>query len=124
MSDVVTLKQNTDFHRAYGRGKSKASSVLVTYAVKNRCRCCRVGITTSKKIGSAVERNRCRRIIRAAFSAMRGQCVGGYDIVFVARAKTKHVKTQDVQRVMYEQLTALGVIKTENGEKEDETVSS
>lgn len=111
MSETVTLKQNTDFHRAYGRGKSCASPVLVTYVVRNRCQCCRVGITTSKKIGNAVERNRCRRIIRAAFSAMKNECKDGYDIVFVARFKTKQVKTQDIALAMREHLENLGVIK-------------
>lgn len=111
MSETVTLKQNTDFHRAYGRGKSCASPVLVTYAVRNRCSCCRVGITTSKKIGTAVERNRCRRIIRAAFSAMKDECTGNFDIVFVARYKTKNVKTQDIIGPMRKQLQELGVIK-------------
>ena len=37
---------------------------LVTYARKNRLNINRVGITTSKKIGNAVSRNRARRIIR------------------------------------------------------------
>ena len=53
MSGAVTLKQNSEFHRAYGRGKVKTSPVLVTYAVKNRGMGCRTGITAAKKLGSA-----------------------------------------------------------------------
>lgn len=110
MSNLTTLKQNAEYHRAYGRGKMKTSPILVTYAVKNRGLGCRIGITTSKKIGSAVERNRCRRIIRAAFSSLAPQVVGNWDLVFVARFRTKQKKSTDLAAVMQKQLTELGVI--------------
>jgi len=113
MAKQITLKQNTEFHRAYGRGKSRASAALVTYAVKNRGLGCRIGITTSKKLGSAVERNRCRRIIRAAFSSLAPQTRGNWDLVFVARFKTKRMKSPDLAAVMRKQLTELGVIAGE-----------
>ena len=115
MSGAVTLKQNTEFHRAYGRGKVRTSPVLVTYVVKNRGLGCRIGITAAKKLGSAVERNRCRRIIRAAFSSISPQCSGNWDIVFVARFKTKKLKSSDIIPVMQAHLTELGVIKKTDG---------
>ncbi len=111
MSGAVTLKQNTEFHRAYGRGKVRTSPALVTYVVKNRGLGCRTGITAAKKLGSAVERNRCRRIIRAAFSSIYPECSGNYDIVFVARFKTKKLKSTDLIPVMQAHLTELGVIR-------------
>lgn len=111
MSKTVTLKQNTEFHRAYGRGKVKAAPAIVTYAVKSRGMGCRIGVTTSKKLGSAVERNRCRRIIKAAYSSISSRCEGNWDIVFVARHKTKSLKTGDIAPVMLAQLTELGVIR-------------
>lgn len=110
MQKPVTLKQNTEFHRAYGRGKVKASPSIVTYVVKNRGQGVRMGITAAKKLGSAVERNRCRRIIRAAFSSIYPQCSGNYDIVFVARFKTKKLKSSDLEPVMRSHLTELGVV--------------
>lgn len=115
MSGAVTLKQNTEFHRAYGRGKVKTSPGLVTYAVKNKGMGCRIGITAAKKLGCAVERNRCRRIIRAAFSSISPQCSGNWDIVFVARFKTKKLKSSDLVPVMQQHLTELGVIRGSAG---------
>lgn len=115
MSKAITLKQNTDFHRAYGRGKFKTAPAVITYAVRNRGFGPRIGITTSKKIGNAVERNRCRRIIRAAFSSISPECSGNWDIVFVARHKTKSLKTGDIAPVMKQQLTELGVIRKTTG---------
>ena len=115
MQKAATLKQNTEFHRAYGRGKVKASPALVTYVVKNRGQGVRIGITAAKKLGSAVERNRCRRIIRAAFSSIYPDCGGNYDIVFVARFKTKKLKSSDLEPVMRNHLTELGVARGSAG---------
>jgi len=47
------IKENKVFRRLYHRGKSKAGASLVTYCMKNRRGETRVGITTSKKIGTA-----------------------------------------------------------------------
>ncbi len=70
-----------------------------------------MGITTSKKIGNAVERNRCRRIIRAAFYEVSPLISGGYDFVFVARTKTIKLKSTDIKRIMLQHLKKAGVIK-------------
>ena len=89
--DIVTIKENKDFRRIYAKGTSYASGILVTYVIRNRTRDVRIGITTGKKIGNAVTRSRCRRVIRAALHSYRDKldCVkGGYDVVFVARART------------------------------------
>lgn len=105
-----TLKENKDFRRLYYRGKSCADSTVVTYAMKNRLGKTRVGITSGKKIGNAVKRNRARRVIRAAFSAVEPRLNGSWDIVFVARTKTPLVKMQAVLEEMEKQLKDLGVI--------------
>lgn len=108
------LKENKDFRRLYYRGKSSACDNLVTYCQKNRANGCRVGITTSKKIGNAVERNRSRRVIRAAFAELEPKINGNYDFVFVARSKTSKVKMQDVLNSMTKQFVTLGVIDAED----------
>ncbi len=105
-----TLKENKDFRRLYYRGKTCASSCIVTYIMKNRRGETRVGITSGKKIGNAVKRNRARRLIRAAFSEYENSLNGCYDIVFVARTRTAEVKMQEVQQQMEEQLKKLGAL--------------
>lgn len=107
----ITLKENKDFRRLYYRGKSIASPCLVTYVMKNRSGRVRIGITSGKKIGKAVQRNRARRVIRAAFSELEGRITAGCDIVFVARTKTTEVKMQCVLADMEKQLISLGVIE-------------
>ena len=67
MSDIITLKENREFRRAYSRGKSYVSPDLVTYIIKNNNNNLRIGITTGKKIGKAVVRNRCKRRLRELY---------------------------------------------------------
>ncbi len=110
LSKPVTLNVNSDFRRVYGRGKSYADSALVTYVMKNRLGYCRYGITTGKRVGNAVQRNRARRVIRAAFSELYPDISGGFDIVFVARSKTKFLKSTIVKKAMQEHLQKAGVI--------------
>lgn len=110
MSTTVTLKQNADFRRLYHRGKSYADPALVVYLRKNRAGICRIGITVSTKLGNAVERNRCKRIIRAAYRALEDELPGGYDFVFVARSRTKHLKSTQVQAAMRSLLQKAGVL--------------
>ena len=98
-----TLKENKDFRRLYYRGKSEASSALVTYGMKSRRGGVRYGITTSKKIGGAVQRNRARRVIRVAFR----------DFVFVARTRTTECKEDVVERAMLKHMQAIGAVKNE-----------
>ena len=107
---IETLKLNGDFRRAYGRGKSLAAPALVTYALRNRHGKCRYGITASKKVGNAVERNRCRRVVREALRTLDEPIKGNWDLVFVARGKTKFLKSTKIQETMREQLRNLGVI--------------
>ena len=110
MKRTVTLKQNCDFRRAYGKGKVFQAPALVSYVLKNRAGICRIGITTSKKIGNAVERNRSRRVIRAAYREIEEKINGNYDIVFVARSRTKYQKSTQIAQIMLSQLKEAGVV--------------
>ena len=111
LTEIVALNQNSDFRRIYARGKCFTDKGLVTYVMKNRLGVTRCGITAGKKVGNAVERNRSRRVIRAAFSALRNDVENGYDIIFVARGRTKFLKSQIVRKAMQRHLTDAGVIR-------------
>lgn len=104
-----TITDNCDFRRAYARGKVYTNPALVTYVRKNRAGICRVGITASKKIGNAVQRNRARRVIRAAFLALPETVSGHYDIVFVARTRTVRTKSTELIPVIRKHLRSAGV---------------
>jgi ribonuclease P protein component len=103
MNKADTLKENRDFSFLYRRGKSLVTPVVVIYYRKNKKNNIRYGITTGKKIGNAVKRNRARRIIRAAFSELKPSIKSNYDFIFVARGKTPYVKSKDVKKAMLKQ---------------------
>lgn len=116
MSDFVTLKSNPDFRRLYNRGISITDPALVIYYSKNRAGICRIGITTSKKIGNAVERNRSRRLLKEAFRSVCPRVIPQYDIVIVARSKTKYVKSTRLAEIMLEIFNSQGMLKQEGEE--------
>ena len=111
MEKILPITRNNDFRRAYKRGKSHVSPLLVAYVLKNRLGCTRVGITTSKKIGNAVVRSRARRVLREAYRGLIGRVKPGYDLVFVARGRTPAAKSTQVQRHMERQLMAAGILE-------------
>ncbi len=110
MEKVQTFGENRDFRRLYARGKSFVHPLLVTYCLKNRTGRRRYGITVSVKVGGAVTRNRAKRVIREAFRMLSPDVPPGWDIIFVARTKTPHVKMPEVQSVMKKQLKKAGVL--------------
>ena len=107
MLHTVVIKENHIFRRLYHRGKYQAHPLLVTKKKKNRLPVNRFGITASKKIGGAVERNRAKRVIRAAYRQLEPQLPLGWDIIFVARTRTTSVKMDEVAAVMRRQLAHL-----------------
>lgn len=106
-----TLTRNNDFRKAYTRGQSFVSGALVTYVVKTKRGSMRVGITSSKKIGGAVTRNRARRVIRAALRQVVPNPAGiSADIVFVARGCTAAKKSTQIEKVMQKHLVSAGIL--------------
>lgn len=87
------IRRNSEFARCYARGKSYVHPQLVLYVLKNKSKRTRVGLTATKKIGGAVQRNRARRVMRAAIAEHLDYNIGGYDLIFVARAQTTRVKS-------------------------------
>ena len=57
-----------------------------------------------RKVGNAVDRNRARRILRAAWLEVARGIGNGYDAVLVARTAIRGAKTQDLVAEMTELL--------------------
>lgn len=113
MSKGITLRLNKEFRTLYYHGASYVDPLLIVYARKNRLGVTRTGITTGKKVGGAVQRNRCRRIIRAAYAVFAPSVKPGYDLVFVARSRTPVVSSNDLVPVLRKAFAKLSVLKEE-----------
>jgi len=82
------LSRSGDFDRVYREGHSHANRFLVLYAFprgdEDRGDETRLGISVSRKVGGAVERNAVKRALREAFWALE-ETPRGHDLVLVAR---------------------------------------
>ena len=108
---LATLNKNFQFLRAYRSRKCYVSPLLVTYVVHKRGGGVRLGITTGKKVGCAVDRNHARRLVRAAATGLLAGFCGNYDIVVVCRKPILNVKSTEVQRVLQGHLVQAGVLQ-------------
>ena len=123
MKKIFSIKKNSVFTRIYTKGKSSVQPSVVVYVRKNpMLENSEIGITTGKKLGGAVQRNRARRIIREAWRLLvlenEGLARAPFYVVVVARSRCfkKNTKMQTVKKDLYHGLVSLGLI-TEQGEK-------
>ena len=94
------IRRNSEYGRVYARGKSYVNQALVLYVLKTRSKRTRVGLTATKKIGHAVQRNRARRVMKAAIDEHLDYNIGGYDLVFVARGMTPRLKSWQLSAIV------------------------
>lgn len=96
MKYTVIIKENKDFLNAYKRGGYSAGRAVTVYYRRNGRGKKRLGITTGKKVGNAVVRSRCRRIIRAAYRENEELFPRGFDYVIVARPGCGNCKSTQI----------------------------
>jgi ribonuclease P protein component len=82
------LSRSGDFDRVYREGRSHSNRFLVLYAfprADSDDEQVRLGISVSRKVGGAVDRNAVKRALREAFWSFDERLPRGHDFVLVAR---------------------------------------
>jgi ribonuclease P protein component len=82
------LSRSGEFDRVYRDGSSHATRYLVLYSFPRKdeeTEEVRLGVSVSRKVGGAVDRNRVKRVLREAFWGLSDQLPSRHDFVLVAR---------------------------------------
>ena len=86
MQSKFRLSRSEDFKRVRRIGKSYAHPLVVLVAQANETSTqIRVGVAAGKTTGTAVHRNRAKRLLREAMRPMLASLVSGWDLVLIAR---------------------------------------
>lgn len=84
---------------------------MVLYYRKNRGTENHLGITVSKKVGTAVVRNRIRRLIKENYRLNEERIVQGYDLVIVARLRAAQADFYRIQSSFLSLISDCGLEK-------------
>lgn len=115
--------ENHLYSKAYSKGKKAITRALAVYVLPdyaaNRLAKAhpqklvmnRIGLTTSTKLGGAVIRSRCRRIMREGLLALEKEKTlkTGFLIVIAARSAAKELKSTDIKLELESAFTKLGM---------------
>ena len=117
------IKENHLYSKAYSKGKRAVTNALAVYilpdyAAKRLAKAHpqkkvmnRIGLTTSTKLGGAVTRSRCRRIMREGLRALEKEKTlkVGFLIVIAARSAAVNLKSTEIKRQIDTAFTKLGM---------------
>ena len=126
-----SLKENHLFRMTYRKGGRKSADTVTVYVLKDKAARLlrkqnpmketvnRIGISASKKVGGAVQRNRAKRIIREAYRKIDREygIKKGYLIVICPRKKCTEIKLADAFSDLYGSLLKIGIL-AESGEND------
>ena len=127
------INENHLFVKCYNKGKKVITKRAVVFVLEDRHArflkkshpekktINRVGISVTKKLGGAVERNRAKRIIREAWRQINRDytTVKGKLVVITAREAVNGAKTEDVYKDLAYAAHRLGLIVSCSNETSD-----
>ncbi len=79
------LLARSGFRRTYDHGQRRNFPLFTAFVLKTDLDQSRLGVTVTKQVGSAVVRNRCKRLVREAFR--KNKCLGPRSLDLVINVK-------------------------------------
>ncbi|MDR1941805.1 MAG: ribonuclease P protein component [Endomicrobium sp.] len=108
------LHEQTDFNKVFKNGlklENKIVKVLVYKKTQKTLR--RLGLVTSKKVGSAVQRNTAKRRLREIFRTNKHLLEPGIDIIFISKPLTASSDYNSLKKAVLDLLQSAGLYKPE-----------
>ena len=81
------LLRRTEYLRVQNHGRKLHTDAFLVFALPTGRQRPRVGVTVSKKVGNAVQRNRVKRLVREVYRRNKANVPERTDVVFVAKQK-------------------------------------
>lgn len=94
------LKNSNDIKIIRQAGKSFSTPLVVLITLPNQSSRTCVGILASKRVGDAVRRNRCKRLMRAAVLPFIDQIESGNDFLLIARRPLLDAKHEEIRNAI------------------------
>jgi ribonuclease P protein component len=94
------LTRSEDFKRVRRSGKSYAHPLVVLIVQKSDQPRVRVGVAAGRTVGTAVTRNRAKRLLREAIRTMIPDIASGLDLILIARAALATASLQDARQAL------------------------
>ncbi|MGV7975834.1 MAG: ribonuclease P protein component [Anaerolineaceae bacterium] len=113
---IFPLKSSQDIQSVRQNGNSFSNGWLVLVAARNELDASRAAIIASRSVGGAVQRNRCKRVLRARLNRFSGELRQGFDILLIARKRLLDAKPVEIDQAVHSLLVKAGLInRDENG---------
>ena len=94
------LTRSEDFKRVRRDGKSYAHPLVVFIVQNNDQPRVRVGVAAGKSVGTAVYRNRAKRLLREVMRSLIPNIASGSDLILIARPALVSATLEDTQRAL------------------------
>ncbi len=95
------LSKSSDFKRVFTKGKRTATPLFVVYSLRNHLPYSRLGIQVKARIGTAVRRNRIKRIVREVFRRIKDESTEALDLVFIAEKGLREIQFKSFETEFY-----------------------
>jgi ribonuclease P protein component len=120
--EVLALK--ADFQRIHREGRALRGPDVVVVYTRADLPGCRYAVVASRKVGSAVRRNRAKRVLREALRQLFcGDELAGIDILLIARTgavvQTSRTLREQVESLLLREGLLSGGSPTRPGESRD-----
>jgi ribonuclease P protein component len=105
------LSRPQDFATIQGSGTSRSHPLIIGRFLRTDLETTRFGLSTGRKLGGAVVRNRIRRRLREALRVMAPSFQPGWDVLFIARPALVEADHDALVGAVRRLLTRGGVLK-------------